>query len=231
MADKKDYVRAAITEKLAPILVKEGFVRFKPKQFVRADGDLVHSIAFQMSRYGDQTFFLHYHVNLLCTPSMDIESYRIGSRLSNPPDGYAEWIGDTEENASLAIDGVNAVTQAIILPWFANVQNIRDFIVEWVGNPQSKLEELDMAVAMLVAGYRNRAWWICDALSKQETYEQPISDWDRTCMTYAKKLMDAIDSDMHDKLLFQWRRENIEKNRLSTVLEAKSLQVRTDFRG
>lgn len=221
MADKKDYIKTAIAEKLAPVLVQNGFVRFKPKHFIRVEGDLTHSIAFQMSRYGDQRFYVHYHVNLLCAPSMDIESYRIGKRIGHHEESLAEWVGDSEENASRAVGGVIAAAQEDILPWFASVRNVRDFIVERVANPETQIEKLDLAVALLRAGYRNRAWWICDAMSKEETYVSPIDNWDRTCMAYATELMNALDSDAHDELLTKWKRENIERNKLSSLFETK----------
>lgn len=217
MTTKKDHLKSAITEKLAPILFNHGFTRFKPKHFVRVEGDLCHSIAFQMSRYGDQTFYVHYYVNLLCAPDMDIESYRIGDRLSSAPAGFPAWISDREDNAAAAIDGVIASTQELILPWFANVRTVRDFIVEWVANPETKIDNLDMAVALLGAGYRNRAWWICDALSNEDTYVPPIDDGDLVRMAYAAELMDALASNTQEQLLAKWKKENIEKNKLSSL--------------
>ena len=41
-----DYLRPAITRELAPVLKQAGFTRSKPAHFLRADGDILHSIAF-----------------------------------------------------------------------------------------------------------------------------------------------------------------------------------------
>lgn len=69
-----DYLRPAITRELAPVLKQAGFTRSKPAHFLRADGDILHSIALIRSRYGGDNLMLAYRIGLLCDPLLDIDN-------------------------------------------------------------------------------------------------------------------------------------------------------------
>ena len=73
-----DYLRPAITRELVPVLKQAGFTRSKPAHFLRADGDILHSIALIRSRYGGDNLMLAYRIGLLCDPLLDIDNQPAG---------------------------------------------------------------------------------------------------------------------------------------------------------
>jgi len=58
------YLNKTITKYLKPFMVKNEFHRLKPRVFVRIRGDIVDTLSFQMSRWGNG-FYIHYFSNLI----------------------------------------------------------------------------------------------------------------------------------------------------------------------
>lgn len=217
MTSKKDFVQSAITEHLAPVLSKAGFCRYRPKHFLRIRGEMVDSIGFQMSKWGGRDFYVHYYINLLSDPLMDIDTYRIGKRVDAPPDRDINWAGPGEEAASIALQSVTKVAEDSILPWFESVGTVRDFVVEYVAKPDTQLDNLDLSIALLHIGFTNRPWWSCEIIKDAQRYSEPLEAHEQAKIEHAVQLQQAIDSAKHEELLALWRRQNVDKFKLASV--------------
>ena len=218
MATKKDFIRAAITAYLAPTLTRAGFYRYQPKHFVRVRGDLVDIIAFQLSQWGGRDFYLHRGVVLLPNPAMSIDGSRVGGRTDRSPDTDIKWAGATEEEAALALQNVEKFVTTDILPWFGTINSVRDYAIEYIANPNTHLESMEMAVALLRAGFTNRAWWICERLSSRQNYLPPFEAWEERQMVAALELQQTIDTGSYQAQLDAWKSANIQKYKLEKAI-------------
>jgi len=176
---------------------------------------MVDSVGFQMSKWGGHDFYVHYYINLLSDPLMDIDTYRIGKRVDAPPDRDINWAGPDEATATIAIQSVTKVVEDSILPWFESVSTVRDFVVEYVAKPDTQLDSLDLSIALLHIGFTNRPWWSCEAIKDAKRYSEPPEAHERAQMEYAVQLQQAIDSFKYEELLALWRRQNVDKFKLA----------------
>ncbi|GAB6141025.1 hypothetical protein JCM14076_17540 [Methylosoma difficile] len=217
MSKQPDFIKQAITQHLAPVLTNAGFYRYKPKHFVRIRGEIVDSVGFQVSQWGSRDFYVHHYVNLLSDPNMSIDAYSIGDRVDGPPDRDVKWNGADENSASLALQSVTKLVEEEVLPWFESIHSIRDYIVAYVANPNTHLESLELAIALIRTGTTNRAWWICHALAQASHYTQPMEAFEQQQMQLAQQLQEAIESESHGLWLNKWRRDNICKFKLEPL--------------
>ena len=212
-----DFLRAAITKHLAPVMTRAGFHRHTPKTFVRVRGDVVHGIGFQVSQWGGKDFYLHRSLNLLTFPLMLPDTYRVGARIDGA-EGEAAWHAADAEAADAALQGVVRVVQAEVLPWFDTVATARDFIAEFVAEPSSTLQSLELCVALLRMGATDRAHHICTLLSSPNGYMHEPTERDRRQMDCCREALAAIESGTVQELLDRWRDENIRAHGLDKAL-------------
>jgi len=210
-----DYFNKAITSKLKPALVAEGFFRRRPKEFVRIRGELVDVISFQLSQYGSKKFYVHYFCNLLAHPEYEepLISYRVGARLSAPHDMDVPWVGDTEEGAMSAIESLVSTYHSILTLWFSSIDNVRDWLVELISSPNSSVSDLDVAIALCLIDRKSRSWWIlCELLDRCE--EGGVkSEWKEMLLEFH----DAISENRYLELLSRWKKEVISKNKIESA--------------
>lgn len=216
MTKGTDHVRSAISAQLNPVLSAAGFHRYQPKHFIRIRGELIDCIAFEMSRYGDKQFHVHYYVNLLSDPAMSVHSYRLGDRLHTAPKADdVPWAGPTEESANAAMHSVVSSVQEFFLPWLDSIASPRDYVYAYVANPTTKMESLQLAIALLLTGTTNRPWWICDSLKDPKFYDSPPDDYETQQMQQASELQLRIDGDTYRNLLSKWKNQNIQSLKLA----------------
>ncbi len=220
MAGAKDPVRAAITTHLHPVLTAAGFFRRQAKEYVRVRGELVDVIGFQMSQRGNHSFYVHRYINLLSNPLMNIHAYRVGRRLDRDPLGSVAWEGASEVLAQRAVASVAAAAVSEMVPWFDGIDNLERFVVEYVAAPDSRLEEIELAIALLRLGHLYRPWWSCQALlDAAEQGEDAPFLVDEETADIARQLQRALDSDAgYISLLEQWRAQNISRYHLAPCL-------------
>lgn len=167
MARKPDFLRKQIKSTLVPILARDGFRLYRPKDFVRVRGAFVDQISFQLSRHGSRKFYVHYCKGLVSDPLLDLGSYTVGERLSNNPDPSDDtaWRGATDGEAQLAIESVAQAYRGHISEWIESTDSIPMYIYRYLlKNRRGTLESLEFAVAFLEAGETGRAWSICSDL-------------------------------------------------------------------
>ncbi|MGI9263760.1 MAG: DUF4304 domain-containing protein [Gammaproteobacteria bacterium] len=207
-----DFISREITSQLKPVLVEDGFFRRGPKFFVRVRGDLVDVVSFQVSQYGSKLFYVHYFCNLLPNPDWKraTSGYRVGNRLNGGQVSGTNWIGDTEANAQDAMQDVVGAYEATIRPWFEQIPDVRNWIVEYVCAETTPLQSLDMAIALCLIGKKGRAWWItCDLVDGARKGKEK---------EFFNSFQEAIDDGSYKSLLRQWRQEAIEKNSIGKAV-------------
>lgn len=215
---EKDFVRSAITAHLAPVLAEAGFSRYRPKHFIRIRGELVDCISFQMSVYGSKAFYVHYYVNLLSDPAMNINSYRLGNRVhAAPREDGVPWEGATEEAATAALQSVAVAAQELMLPWLSSIAGPRDYVYEYVANPNTTLESLQLAIALLLTGTTNRPWWICESLKSPKFYDSPPEEFEKQQMQWSRELQPLVNGRTYSALLGAWKSKNLEAFGLNRV--------------
>lgn len=207
MATSKDYLRAEITQQLAPALAAAGFTRHQPKTFLRRHGDLVHVLAFSGSWSGGATFTLTHSVTLLCDPFADLHGLRVGhAHQRGAEEPYVPWAGPTPETAQAAIASASKVVHEVALPWLARVRDLPGFVLAYVANPNNGLDDFSLAVALARAGEEHRPWWSCERLSPQVP---DGSDHEKSRRERALELQSALASGRAQALLDHWRDERI----------------------
>ena len=207
-----DFINRAITAELKPILEADGFFRRHPKCFVRVRGDLVDVLSFQVSQYGSRLFYVHHFCNLLPDPNWEsvIAGYQVGNRLSAKNGDGTDWIGDSEENANVAMGSVVRAYEMTIRPWFETIPDVRNWIVEYIGTGRSSVRAFDMAVALALIGKKNRSWWIlCDLI------DNATGKKNKALLT---QFQDAVSENRFDTLFEDWRKRAISKNKIEKAI-------------
>jgi hypothetical protein len=210
MTRKTDYLKQAAKEKLEPILNENDFQKTGSRSYVRVREDFVDVIGFQLSQYGSKLFYVHYYCNLLTNPLKEdpIGSYAVGERLDYNDNDDIKWIGDTEEAATLAMASVASITENKIIPWFNSILTPKDYICEYVTNPNTDVNSFDIATMLLRLGRVDRPFWILDELLTLED-EKEKSDTEK--IEIYTKLIKSIDKNKYPEILDSWREENISK--------------------
>lgn len=207
-----DFINRAITSQLKPVLTEDGFFRRSPKVFVRIRNDLVDVMSFQVSQYGSKLFYVHHFCNLLPNPDWEsaTSSYRVGSRLNGGESSRSNWIGDTEANARRAMHDVVDTFKSTIRPWFEQIPDTRNWIVEYIGSARSTLQSFEIAVALCLIGKEDRAWWVIGDLIDSAT--------DAQNKKLFKSFQEAIDDGSYQTLLRQWRDDAIRENAIERAV-------------
>jgi len=89
MKQFKDPTKNAVRHIFEPYLNEHGFTRHKEKDFNRIRGDLVDHIYFGFGRWGSEVMYIYFSTHLLLDPTLNINTYTIGDRISekwNPVD-------------------------------------------------------------------------------------------------------------------------------------------------
>lgn len=212
----RDHFRIAITQQLAPVLAEAGFKRTQPKHFMSVSGDLIRHVGFQMSQWGEQSFYLHLYVNTMLDPLGNLHSYRVGRRLQSDPEGKVPWEAATEDAATSAVESVVKTLQGGELAWLSSVRTLRDYVIEFIANPQTTADDFELALVLAREGYTNRARWsaeklLCEGQGSEESATR------RERRARAKLLQLAIRDETIDSLLESWRAEYIEVNKLGGI--------------
>ena len=212
----RDNLRVEITKQLAPVLERVGFVRVQPKHFMSVSGDIVRHLGFQLSQWGGKSFYIHLYANTLLNPLGELHGYRVGRRLQGEPNSGAVWEGATEDSASAGIASAVRVLESGQLSWLISVSGLRDFVFEYIANPETSADDFDLAVCFARAGETNRAWWSAEKIVRSPV-DPDAGDYSRDLRQRAKELQRAIDGGQTSKLLESWRSEYIARNKLSAL--------------
>lgn len=133
------YLNKTITKYLKPLMVKNQFHRLEPRVFVRVRGDIVDTLNFQMSRWGNG-FYIHYFCNLIYADEVCAYEY-VGCRTE-----LIICTCDNEMSTQTAIQNlINELTN-IIFPWFYSINTIEDYIIKQF---QEKREKNDALIEQL----------------------------------------------------------------------------------
>lgn len=209
-----DFLRAEITRQIVPLMTAAGFTRSQPKTFHRRHGDLLQTLSFHGSWSGGATFTMCRSVNLLCDPFFQPTTITVGEghQRAERDDPYVPWQGRTAEEAEAAIASAARVARDIALPWFERVRDLPNFVMAYVGNPNTGINDLDLAIALARGGEPFRAWWICERLSPKLP---DASDREQARRERALDLQSALDRGQVEALLDAWRDEALEKFKLT----------------
>jgi len=240
MPTKPDHLKKYIKESLLPIVGEDYFKLYKSKDFVRVKGPFVDRISFQLSQYGSKQFYVHYYKNLISDPLLDIDSYRVGNRLSNNSENGddTKWCGAQDAEAQDAITSVGQVYRETIRPWFKSLESIPGYFFEhFANNRNASLSSLEFVIAFAEGGKRERAWWLCSDIVENKTTSS--SKVLAACQKYldshdAEAMSEALTNERYaasrdafadlplpdtdhqtiDSLLEYWRQANLEKFKL-----------------
>jgi hypothetical protein len=206
MAASPDFLSAALKAQLAPLLKAEGFVARGSRQFVRLRGPLCDSVALQVSQWGDRSFYLHRYVGVLTSPVFTPDSYRVGHRidrdLQQDLSQAVPWEAADAASAQAAVASLCRVVLDEVQPWFDTLPGLAAWIVEYIADPNSSVDNLDLAAALAGLGRTDRPWWICEALAA-ETNEH--AEMRSAARAFQKVLTDGDVADY----LQQIRRRNL----------------------
>lgn len=131
-----------------------GFHRSTAKHFVRRRGHLIDNVAFQLSQYGNKSFYIHRYTNLACSSkgSSILSSYFIGDRIDRSKYDDVSWIGDSETSADRAIKSVIKTCENEIFPWFSKYDSFETYVLDMAGHYCTSFEDLDFLFAVFLAG-------------------------------------------------------------------------------
>ena len=149
-------------------------------------------------------------------PLGELHGYRVGRRLQGEPNSGAVWEGATEDSASAGIASAVRVLESGQLSWLISVSGLRDFVFEYIANPETSADDFDLAVCFARAGETNRAWWSAEKIVRSPV-DPDAGDYSRDLRQRAKELQRAIDGGQTSKLLESWRSEYIARNKLSAL--------------
>jgi hypothetical protein len=208
----RDHLRAEITRQLVPLLKSAGFQRAQPKHFLSVSGDLVRHVGFQLSQWGGQSFYVHLYVNTVLNPLGSLHGYRVGRRLQAGNDGNP-WQASTEASAREAVSSVASTLSGGQLSWLEGVRTLRDFVYEYVSNPQTTADDFDLALVLARAGETNRPWWSAERLCQPKP-QPDEGEYQQELRARARVFQAAIKSGTTPSLLSSWREEYIAANKL-----------------
>lgn len=207
-----DYLRPAITRELVPVLKQAGFTRSKPAHFLRADGDILHSIALIRSRYGGDNLMLAYRIGLLCDPLLDID---------NQPAGLGDiiqnrgWYAATEKDTQQSLATIRDDCIAHILPWLAAHNSIPAYLAAQPDPKQrSNADDLAYSIARLCDGEDPAIIRRDCAHLADPTHYWEITTHETVLMQHALALVAVIDAGGWQPLLARWATENRRHYRL-----------------
>jgi hypothetical protein len=214
-----DFLRAEITRQFVPMMTAAGFTRSQPKTFHRRRGDLLQTLSFHGSWSGGATFTMCRSVSLLCNPFFQPHTITVGEghQRANDDDPYVPWQGRTEEEARAAIASAARLARRIALPWFERVCDLPNFVMAYVGNPNTGINDLELAIALARGGEPHRAWWICEHLAPKLP---DASDYEQARRDRALDLQSALDGGQAGALLDAWRDGVLEKFKLTGLPDA-----------
>ena len=201
-----DYLRPAISRELAPVLKQAGFTRCKPAHFLRADGDILHSITLLRSRYGSGDLMLAYRFGLLCDPLLDT-----GSQPAGLGDiiQHHDWRTATETDARQSLAAICDYCTTHVLPWLAAHDSVTAYLAAQ-RNPRQRDNAADLAcnIARLLDGGDPAAVRDdCARLAAPANYWQPEAH-EHAIMRHARALAAAINAADWQPLLAQWAAAN-----------------------
>lgn len=212
----RDHFRIAITQQLAPILASAGFKRTQPKHFMNVSGDLIRHVGFEMSQWGDRGFYLHLYVNTLLDPLGNLYSCRVGRRLQADPQRKIPWEAATESTATEAVESVVKTLQDGELAWLMSVKTLRDYVTEFIAQPETTADDFGLALVLAREGHTDRAWWSAEKLLRAPP-DPDDGEWEQERRTRARILQSAINDQTVSSLLASWRAEYIEANKLGDL--------------
>lgn len=208
---KKSYVRKIAAKLLLPRIAGSNFIATKDGLGgFRVRGDFVDVIGLQIGG-GAESVYLHYFMNLIADPFADtLNSYRVGKRLKRHPSTELLWHADSEDEMFSVMESVTSASVDCAIPFFDQVEELRDFVVEIVADPQRRLYDFDLAIALAGLGYSNKVYWICESVLEKMASEGNLGDEDASRRAHcAKTLRSAAQSGRMKQVLADWRQKKL----------------------
>lgn len=137
----------------------------------------------------------------------------MGRRLQAPPDREVAWEAHTEEAAKSAIASVVSVRQSGEFGWLTSVATVRDYAFESIANPQSSIDDFELALVLAREGETNRRWWSAEKILQQMP-EPDESEYLKSLRDKARQLQAAIKNNSVGQLLEKLHEVYIERNKL-----------------
>jgi hypothetical protein len=216
-ARSSDPLTAATTAILLPRLRAAGFRRKTNRIIARLNRDILQFFDLQLSRYGDNNFYVDYASLSLFRPR-DYLILEPGARLKTEDGAEAALPADTHDAADSSMAFVVKMAEAQALPFFEATKTAEGLLTYLESEPLASRHHWNLEKACCAAAIGRLPLARTYALAAIELYREDGRSWCIQGIELCERLLSSIENGKVPELLQEWRDHSIAKLGLEKLL-------------
>jgi hypothetical protein len=224
MAAEPDYLAKITRSLFRPVLKSHGFQEYSTKCYFRLCGKIAQFLTLQKNKFGDDTFAINYFIFILVPPRKFIGSILAGRFPKKPSRVDGWWAANTLESAESSIHEVNDLFVTFGLPLFSDTSTLLGY-VDCIRKRQidSANANATIGCALALAGELSDSCRYLDKARSQYAGYAPgriRPEFRIESIRYMNKLIAAIGTNQHEKLLDDWYAQSVKNLKLDKKWKA-----------